>query len=252
MPCRAVDGTGIGLRGEGGWLARKHGPSRRRPWRRVPVAMEAGPGDIRAVRGPAGQCAAMSREAVPLQPPGRQPAPAGGALAGSARRAPHNGDGHLSADCFAIACRAADGAHDTRRCHGALLERGAGPILPLRRNGRAWKPDCPAAISRNETLRATRRFGRALRAGALEDRVRLSHPKSGGGTHEPAQAPWRTDHVTRSRPPDRRHPDPHRSHEPQRGPPKGRDQSRHMTPPGKRADQPDIRLAQQCHAGPTI
>ncbi|MBL3553354.1 transposase [Rhodovulum sulfidophilum] len=56
----------------------------------------------------------------------------------------------------------ADGACDTRRCHAAILQHGPEPIIPIRRNGRAWEPDCPAAISRNEILRATRCLGRAL------------------------------------------------------------------------------------------
>lgn len=56
----------------------------------------------------------------------------------------------------------ADGAYDTRRCHGAIIERGADAIIPIRRNGRAWKGDSPAAFARNETLRATRHLGRAL------------------------------------------------------------------------------------------
>lgn len=56
----------------------------------------------------------------------------------------------------------ADGAYDTRRCHGAIIERGANAIIPIRRNGRAWKADCPGAIARNEVLRATRHLGRAL------------------------------------------------------------------------------------------
>lgn len=30
-----------------------------------------------------------------------------------------------------------DGAYDTRRCHGAIIERGADAIIPIRRNGRA-------------------------------------------------------------------------------------------------------------------
>ena len=56
----------------------------------------------------------------------------------------------------------ADGAYDTRRCHGAIIDRGAQAVIPIRRNGRAWKEDCPAAIARNEILRATRHLGRAL------------------------------------------------------------------------------------------
>ena len=56
----------------------------------------------------------------------------------------------------------ADGAYDTRRCHKAIIGRDAVPIIPIRRNGRLWKEDCPAACVRNETLRATRYYGRAF------------------------------------------------------------------------------------------
>ena len=54
----------------------------------------------------------------------------------------------------------ADGAFDTRR-HTAIIERGATAILPIRRNGRPWTEDCSAAQARNESLRASRSFGRA-------------------------------------------------------------------------------------------
>jgi len=56
----------------------------------------------------------------------------------------------------------ADGACDTRRCHTAITLRQATAIIPIRNNGRPWKEDCPAAIARNETLRATRHYGRAF------------------------------------------------------------------------------------------
>ena len=56
----------------------------------------------------------------------------------------------------------ADGAYDTRRCNSAIIERGAAPILPIRKNGRLWKEDCTAAQVRNETLRTTRHYGRAF------------------------------------------------------------------------------------------
>ena len=56
----------------------------------------------------------------------------------------------------------ADGAYDTRRCHTAIIEREAVPIIPIRKNGRLWKDDCQAAKVRNDTLRATRYYGRAF------------------------------------------------------------------------------------------
>ena len=51
---------------------------------------------------------------------------------------------------------------DTRRCHTPTIARPATAIIPIRRNGRPWKGDCPAARARNETLRATRHYGRAF------------------------------------------------------------------------------------------
>jgi Transposase DDE domain len=56
----------------------------------------------------------------------------------------------------------ADGAYDTRRCHTAIIDLLATPIIPIRKNGRPWKEDGLAAIARNETLRATRHYGRAF------------------------------------------------------------------------------------------
>lgn len=56
----------------------------------------------------------------------------------------------------------ADGAHDPRHCHNAIIARDAIPILPIRRSGGLWKEDCPAARARNDTLRATRYHGRAF------------------------------------------------------------------------------------------
>ncbi len=56
----------------------------------------------------------------------------------------------------------ADGAYDTRRCHTAILDRGGTAVIPIRRNGRLWKEDAPAARARNDILRATRRLGRTI------------------------------------------------------------------------------------------
>lgn len=56
----------------------------------------------------------------------------------------------------------ADGTYDTRRGHTAIIDRQATPIIPIRKNGRPWQEDCPAAIARSDTLRATRHYGRAF------------------------------------------------------------------------------------------
>ena len=57
---------------------------------------------------------------------------------------------------------AADGAYDTRRCYTAIIACQTTAIIPIRKNGRPWKEDCPAACARNQTLRATRHYGRAF------------------------------------------------------------------------------------------
>ena len=79
---------------------------------------------------------------------------------GAAR--PHEASRRLRAADEQVGTVTGDGAFDTRRCHTAIVNRGATAIIPIRRNGRPWKEDCPAARARNETLRATRHFGRAF------------------------------------------------------------------------------------------
>ena len=148
MPCRVTDSAGIKFLGDGEWQARKHGVQGRRQRRKVHRAMDPATSDIRAVGF------TPSRDGdSPVLP--NLPGPGG--------RANRHGDRPLSADCCAIACRAVDGAHDTRRCHTAIIERDASPIIPIRKNGRLWKEDCPAARARNDTLRAPRHDGRAFR-----------------------------------------------------------------------------------------
>ena len=130
-----IDSTGIKFRGDGEWQARKHGPSRRRQWRKVHIAMDAGTGDVRAV-----EFISNRQGDSPLLPELLAQIP------------PEEAIGMVTAD----------GAYDTRRCHGAIIDRGAEAVIPIRRNGRAWKEDCPAAAARNEILRAIRRLGRTL------------------------------------------------------------------------------------------
>lgn len=130
-----VDSTGIKFLGDGEWLARKHGTHRRRQYRKVHIAMDTGSGDILAVEF------TSSREGdSPVLPDLLDQIP------------PDQEIGTVTGD----------GAFDTRRCHAATHARGAAAVIPIRRNGRFWKEDCPAARARNDILRTTRRVGRAI------------------------------------------------------------------------------------------
>lgn len=56
----------------------------------------------------------------------------------------------------------ADGACDTRKCHEAIVARGAAAVIPPRKNATPWKPTSPGAVARNEVLRASKYLGRAI------------------------------------------------------------------------------------------
>jgi len=130
-----VDSTGVKMRGDGEWQVRKHGASRRRQWRKVHLAMDTATGDIRGVEftssreGDSPVLPSLLAQLPPDQP---------------------------------IGTVTGDGAYDTRTCHTVIAERGGTAVIPIRKNGRSWKEDGPAARARNETLRATRYLGRAL------------------------------------------------------------------------------------------
>lgn len=130
-----VDSTGIKFLGDGEWQARKHGVQGRRQWRKVHLAMDTATSDIRAV-----EFTPSSDGDSPVLPELLDQIPEG----------------------EEIGTVTADGAYDTRRCHTAIIDHQATAIIPIRRNGRPWKEDCPEAIARNETRRATRHYGRAF------------------------------------------------------------------------------------------
>lgn len=130
-----VDSTGIKFLGDGEWQARKHGVQGRRQWRKVHLAMDTATSDIRAV-----EFTPSSDGDSPVLPELLDQIP----------------------DGEEIGTVTADGAYDTRRCYSAIIDRQATAIIPIRKNGRPWKEDCPAAIARNETLRATRHYRRAF------------------------------------------------------------------------------------------
>ena len=124
-----VDSTGIKFLGDGEWLVRKHGTHRRRQYRKVHLAMDTATGDVRAVEF------TSSRE----------------------------GDSPVLPDLLdqiptdeQIGTVTGDGAFDTRRCHTAIVDRGGTAVIPIRKNGRLWKEDCPAARARNDILQIGR------------------------------------------------------------------------------------------------
>jgi len=130
-----VDSTGIKFLGDGEWLARKHGTHRRRQYRKVHLAMDTATGDVCAVE-------------FTSSDKGDSPS-----LPHLLDQLPRNEQ---------IGTVTGDGAYDTRRCHTAIHDRGGTAVIPIRRNGRRWRDDCPAARARNEILEATRRLGRAI------------------------------------------------------------------------------------------
>lgn len=128
-PNLLVDSTGIKFLGDGEWHVRKHGVQGPRQWRKVHLAMETATSDIRAV-----EFTPSSDGDSPVLPELLEQISEG----------------------EEIGTVTADGAYDTRHGHTAILDRQAIAIIPVRKNGRAWKEDCHAAVARNETLRATR------------------------------------------------------------------------------------------------
>lgn len=130
-----VDSTRVKMRGAGEWQVRKHGPSRRRQWRKVQLALDVASGDIRAVE------VTQIRE-------GDSPV-----LPGLLAQIPANQP---------IGTVTADGACDTRKGHTAIVRRGATAVIPIRKTGRPWKEDGPAARARTKILRASKHFGRAF------------------------------------------------------------------------------------------
>ena len=115
--------------------ARKHGGSKRRVWRKIHLGIDEDTLEIRAVE-----------------------------ITGS-----HIGDAPVLPDLLGqipigeeIGSVTADGAHDTRKCHDAIADRGAHAVIPPRKNAKPWRAVTAAgAAARNEILRASKYLGRA-------------------------------------------------------------------------------------------
>ena len=130
-----VDSTGIKFLGEGEWKCKKHGPERRRQWRKLHIGIDAQTLQVRAIcitSNNVTDAAVLPQllEQVPAEEP--------------------------------LLTVTGDGAYDTKACHAAIAAKGATAIIPTRKNARLWKKYPPGAESRNEILRATQRLGRAI------------------------------------------------------------------------------------------
>jgi hypothetical protein len=112
-----VDSTGVKIRGDGEWQARKHGPGRRRQWRKVHLAMDTATGDIRAVEfTPSREGDSPVLPDLLAQIPADQP----------------------------IGTVTADGAYDTRTCHSAIGSGGAArPSFPSAKTAAFGKRTAP-------------------------------------------------------------------------------------------------------------
>ncbi|ETD90609.1 transposase [Rhodobacter capsulatus YW2] len=107
-----IDSTGIKVEGEGEWHARKHDGAKRRVWRKIRLGINEETPEIRAVE-----------------------------ITGS-----HVGDAPILPDLLdqipkgqELASVTADGAHDTRKCHDAIADRGAHAVIPPRKNAKPRK-----------------------------------------------------------------------------------------------------------------
>lgn len=130
-----IDSTGVKAEGDGEWLARKHGPSKPRDWRKVHLGIDAETLEIRAIE-----------------------------ITGS-----RIGDSPLLPDLLEqILCDqrigrvTADGAYDARACHAAIAARGAAAVIPPRKNGKPWKEHTAGTTVCNDALRSCRRLGRTI------------------------------------------------------------------------------------------
>ncbi len=129
-----VDATGIKVCGEGEWKVRRHGWSKRRPWRKLPVGVDEANGEIGA--------AAVTTNDL-----------------GDGQRLPELLD-QIDAD---IAQVSGDGAYDTHACYTAISARQAQAAIPPRRGARIWRHGNSKALplARDKNLRCIRRLGRA-------------------------------------------------------------------------------------------
>jgi hypothetical protein len=128
-----IDSTSVKAEGDGDWLAKQHGPSKPRDWRKVHLWIDAVTLEIWASEITGSRIGDM-----PVLPD----------LLGRIPR------GQPLGMVIAI------GAYDTRACHAAIAALGAAAVIPPSRNGKPWKEHTAGAMTRNETLRSCHRLDR--------------------------------------------------------------------------------------------
>ena len=129
-----VDSTGVKLYGDGEWHARRHGPSKRRTWRKLHLGVDEATGDVAA--------ASVSTNDF--------------------------GDSELLPDILdaiddEISQVSGDGAYDGHRCYEAIAARGANATIPPRRGARMgqYDDDDEPLSDRDENIRFIGQYGRA-------------------------------------------------------------------------------------------
>lgn len=129
-----VDSTGVKLYGDGEWHARRHGPSKRRTWRKLHLGVDEATGELAA--------AAVSTNDF------------------------H--DSQLLPDILdavddEITQVSGDGAYDSHRCYDAIADRGANATILPRRGARlgSYDNDDEPLSDRDENIRFIGQHGRA-------------------------------------------------------------------------------------------
>ena len=129
-----VDSTGIKFLGEGEWKCKKHGPERRRQWRKLHIGIDAKTLQIRAI------CVTSNNVSdAAVIPDLLQQLPADETLESLTE----------------------DGAYDTQPTYEAVIRHSAIPIIPPRKNARIRRGSV-FEHHHNPTIAACRRLGRSI------------------------------------------------------------------------------------------
>jgi hypothetical protein len=128
-----LDGTGLKVFGDGEWKVRQHGPSKRRTWRKLHLAVDPETQEIVAE-----------------------------VLTTNAGHDADQAETLLEATPGKIRAVTADGAYDKWKVYEAIERRGARPIIPPRHDAKIKRHAKAAGprLARDEAIRMIRRVGR--------------------------------------------------------------------------------------------